>query len=319
MNLVYKYFKGIKALCLASVAIVLLLLLIPLFIETDVYLTNSLNIVVIGILILSFTLILFLEKKVTSVQNSSKKENLKLEILNAEIEDVTRSMVHDLKGPLRSIGSFAQLARRRLSIDADEDVIEYMEYITNGTSRMAQLLDSIMDYSKINSQDYMREKVIMDDLLDDVKMNLLDMINEKNVSISTFNLPEIIGNRFQMMQVLQNLLENAIKYNETACPKVIISAEETTKEYMISFKDNGIGINSDYQEKVFQIFQRLNPHLYEGTGIGLAICKKIIENHRGKIWLESEEGKGSTFYFTLPKPTTIKMANNRMQQIASAS
>lgn len=250
-----------------------------------------------------------MEKKIIQTENELKRENNKLKKANLELDEVTSGIVHDLKRPLRSMGSFAQLAHRRLPQHAGEDIKEYLEYITKSASRMSGLLDAIMNFSKANSASSKKEKVVLDQVMDEVKLNVLDLINEKDAEIYTFNLPVLFSNKFQMMQLLQNLLENAIKYNTNEQPKVILEATETDTHHIISVKDNGIGIEDDYKEKVFELFQRLNPHLYEGTGVGLATCRKIVENHHGKIWLESEEGRGTTFFIKFPKPKSVKMYN----------
>lgn len=234
-------------------------------------------------------------------------EKEQLEKANKEWEDMTRSMIHDLKSPLRAMGSFAELAKRRLPDYAAKDIKEYMEYITSNAKRMSHLMDAMMNFSKIGSKNTRKEEIILDDLLDEVKLNVLDIIKDKNVYVSTINLPVIHANRVQMMQVFQNLLENAMKYNQNEFPKIIIESEESDTHHILSVKDNGIGIRDEYKEKVFDLFERLNPHQFEGSGVGLSTCKKIVENHNGKIWLESIEGIGTQFYFSLPKPKTIQM------------
>ncbi len=241
-------------------------------------------------------------------QNHIRQINF-LKKSNADLEDVTKGIVHDLKRPIRSMGSFSQLAKKRLQTDIvnPDEIHEYLDYVVDGASRMSQLLDAIMNYSKINAHDYMKEKVVLDEIMDEVKMNLMDVINNKKANIKTINMPVVFANRFQMMQVLQNLLENAIKYNDNTYPEVVFECEENDQCFVFKVRDNGIGIGEEYKEKVFELFQRLNPNAYEGTGVGLATCKKIIERHHGRIWLESEEGIGTTFFFTLPKARQVSL------------
>ncbi len=241
----------------------------------------------------------------TTKEEDLQSENEKLQKRISELEDMSAMMAHDFKKPLRTIGSFAQLAKKRLPAHAAEDIKEYLEYIEGSVSSLAGLADAIMDYSKLNGREPIKEDVILDNLLDEVKLDMHDDIKEKNVDIYTFNLPIVKGNRLQLMRVFRNLLENGIKYNESETPKLIIENKETETHHCISIKDNGIGIAEEYKEQVFDIFQRLNAYAYPGNGIGLASCKKIIGQHQGEIWLESEIGKGTAFYFTLPKAVEI--------------
>lgn len=269
-----------------------------------------------------FMMIFFLEylfnflpiyQQIIQQNKALRLEKEQIEKANKEWENMTRSMIHDLKSPLRAMGSFAELAKRRLPEYAAKDIREYMDYITDNSKRMSNLMDAMMNFSRINAKETTREKIILDDLLDEVKLNVLDIINDKNVYVSTVNLPVIHANRVQMMQVFQNLLENAMKYNHNEFPEIIIEASETNTHHIISVKDNGIGIKEEYRDKVFDLFERLNPHQFEGSGIGLSTCKKIVENHNGEIWLESVEGIGTQFYFSLPKPKTVQMFSQHME------
>ncbi len=243
---------------------------------------------------------------IRDIGKNKKREELlcqELESLrkrNSDLEEMSAMMAHDLKRPLRTIGSFIQLTKRRLPPFAAEDIREYLNFINGSVNSMSDLLNAIMSYSQLTQEKVRKEEVILDVLLDEVKLNIYDTIKDKEAEIYTFNLPVIKANRTQLMFVFQNLLENAIIYNENR-PKIIIESEERDEDYIISVRDNGIGISREYQEKVFGMFQRLNPQTYKGSGIGLASCKKIIEQHGGEIWLDSEEGRGTTFYFSMSK------------------
>ncbi len=247
-----------------------------------------------------------LAKRMGVKEGSLRKQLAETKKINSQLEEMSVVMGHDLKSPLRSIGSFAQLTKRRLKGYDDTDVKEYLEFITTGVNHMTGLLDSIMAHAKSTRPSDMKEEIVMDILLDEVKLNLYDSITTKSAHIHTYNLPTIQGSKFQLGQVMQNLIENGLKYNEHNKPEVRIEGMETKKEYIISVIDNGIGIPQKQAKRVFEVFQRLNPVKYEGSGVGLATCKKIIERHGGRIWVESNEAGGSTFRFTIPKANTQK-------------
>lgn len=272
---------------------------------------NSLPLILAIFIIIFFLEYLFnflpVQKDIIQRTETLQSDKEQVEKINKEWEIMTRSMIHDLKSPLRAMGSFADLAKRKLPEYAAKDLKEYMEYISHNAKRMSNLMDAMMNFSNIDSEDTKKEEIILDNLLDEVKLNVLDIIKDKNVHVGTLNLPIVYANRVQLLQVFQNLLENAIKYNRNEFPQIIIEAKETDTHHILSVRDNGIGIKEEYKEKVFDLFERLNPHQFEGSGVGLSTCKKIIERHNGKIWLESIEGIGTQFYFSLPKSKTIQM------------
>ena len=227
--------------------------------------------------------------------------------INAELEQFTYVASHDLKEPLRMISSFAQLLEKRYKDKLDEDANDFISFITEGVVRMQDLIKNLLDYSKIGKNHKEFERVDLNDVLKDGIDNLRQIINETNAEIIYDSLPIIYGDKYQLIQVFQNLISNAIKFRGIDSPLISISAKPDGKHWVFSISDNGIGIDSKDFERIFIIFQRLHrTEKYEGTGIGLAICKKIVEYHRGKIWVESEVGKGSTFYFSIPKETYIK-------------
>jgi two-component system, chemotaxis family, sensor kinase Cph1 len=224
-----------------------------------------------------------------------------LERSNKELEQFAYVTSHDLKEPLRMISSFTQLLERRYKGKLDQDADEFIEYIVNGANRMQRLLDDLLEYSRITTGPKKYEKVNLEDIVDECVNNLKIAINETNAKIDYDPLPVVVANRTQMIQLFQNLLSNAIKFQSKTTPIVGISALKDEDRYVFAVKDNGIGIDPKYQKRIFKVFQRLHArNEYDGTGIGLSLIKKIVQYHNGNIWIKSELGKGSTFYFTLP-------------------
>jgi PAS domain S-box-containing protein len=225
----------------------------------------------------------------------------KLKVSNKELEQFAYVASHDLQEPLRMVTSFTQLLERQYKGQFDKDADEYIGFIVEGSKRMKYLIDDLLEFSRLNTQAREFESVLLEITLEDVLRNLTPSIKENNVQISHDLLPTIIGDPSQINQLLQNLITNAIKFHGDESPQIHISAEESKGEWIISISDKGIGIDIEHQEQIFRIFKRLHTReKYEGTGIGLAICKRIVEKHNGRIWVESELGKGSTFYFTIP-------------------
>jgi PAS domain S-box-containing protein len=239
-----------------------------------------------------------------------------LKRINIELEQFTYIVSHDLKEPLRMISSFAQLLERRYKDKLDEDANDFIRFITEGVVRMQDLINSLLTYSRIG-KDYKRfEKIDLNNVLKDVLDNLRQIINETNAEIIYDSLPSLVGDKYQLLQVFQNLISNAIKFRGVDPPLVHISSRPDSKHWVFSIRDNGIGIDPKDFERIFIIFQRLHAKdEYDGTGIGLTICKKIIEQYGGKIWVESEVGKGSTFYFSIPKENDLKSFNESQEKI----
>jgi PAS domain S-box-containing protein len=237
-----------------------------------------------------------------------KERTLKLEGVinelkrsNDELEQFAYVASHDLKEPLRMIISFLSLLDKRYKDQLDDDANEFIKYSIDGANRMDMMIDDLLEYSRIQSQEEKFEYLQSDKILETVLSNLKSLIKDNNTIITYDPLPLIFANEQQMIQLFQNVVANAIKYRTERNPEIHISAENTDEGYMFCIKDNGIGIDKKQLKRIFTIFQRLHSRdEYEGTGIGLAISKKIIEKHRGKIWAESELGKGSKFCFTIP-------------------
>lgn len=218
---------------------------------------------------------------------------------NEELEQFAYVASHDLQEPLRMVTSYLELLEMRYKDKLDQDATEFIEFAVDGSNRMRILIQSLLEYSRVNRIKPF-ESINMNDLLKDVLQNLSGLIKEQKAIVLYDEQPVIYGDFVLISQLFQNLIENAIKFKGDQTPQIFISSKKENDEYLFSIKDNGIGINSEYLDKIFVIFQRLNnKKKYPGTGIGLAICKKIVERHNGKIWVESEVDKGSIFYFTI--------------------
>ena len=236
------------------------------------------------------------------VQNNLSDMVIKLKISNKELEQFAYVASHDLQEPLRMVSSFTQLLERRYKGRLDEDADDYIDFIVEGAKRMKALIDDLLTYSRLNTNIRGFEPILMEVVLDDVLINLKASIKENNAQVTFNSLPTINGDHIQINQLLQNLIGNAIKFHGKENPKIHISAQEFGREWLFGVRDNGIGIDPNHQEQIFSIFKRLHTRKqYEGTGIGLSICKRIVEAHGGRIWVESQKGEGSTFYFTIPR------------------
>lgn len=223
-----------------------------------------------------------------------------LEKLNKELEQFTSNAAHDLKEPIRTITAYSGLILNRLRDRLEPAETEYLETISNAGKNLHQLVDALLHYAKaVNSLGL--EEIDLNDTLLLVKNNLSLTIEEKKASIKSNNLPKVLTFKSGMMQVFQNLISNAIKYNKNQ-PEIFIEYRSFPNAHYFEFQDNGIGIDKNSQKRIFEIFNRLHTRTeYEGSGIGLATCKKIIENLNGQIGVKSEIGKGSTFWFKIPK------------------
>ncbi len=199
------------------------------------------------------------------------------------------------------ISSYLQLLQRRYQGKIDDKADKYIYYAVDGAARMQVLINDLLEFSRVTTKAREPEPTDSEFVLNQVISNLELYIKQNKATVSHGLLPEIMADNTQLAQVFQNLIINGIKFHGEEAPKVRISAEKKASEWVFSVKDNGIGIDPQYSEKIFEVFKRLHKkEEYPGTGIGLAICKKIVERHGGRIWVESELGKGSTFYFTLP-------------------
>jgi PAS domain S-box-containing protein len=220
---------------------------------------------------------------------------------NMELEQFAYVASHDLQEPLRMVSSFTQLLEKQYKDKLDEHALDYINYAVDGAKRMQLLINDLLSYSRVNSKGGKFEEVDLEKVLDETLSNLELTIEENQAFITRESLPKINANYRQMIQLFQNLIGNALKYRSKETPQIQISTQKEDKQWIFSVEDNGIGIDPKYADRIFMIFKRLHTNEeYEGTGIGLAITKRIIERHEGRIWVESELGKGSTFYFTIP-------------------
>jgi PAS domain S-box-containing protein len=239
------------------------------------------------------------ERKQTEQALKEYAENLKRS--NEELERFAYIASHDLQEPLRSVVSYAQLLSKRYRGRIDSDADDYIDFMVDGGKRMQALITDLLEYSRVSTRGNPFITMNSEDTLSIVLKNLETAIKESGATVTHELLPMIRGDASQVQQIFQNLMENAIKFRSTEPLKIHIGAEKQDSMIRFSFRDNGIGIAREHHERIFVIFQRLYSRKeYPGTGIGLAICKKIVERHGGRIWVESELGQGSTFHFTLP-------------------
>jgi PAS domain S-box-containing protein len=235
-------------------------------------------------------------------EDKLKKLAEKLQASNKELEQFAYVASHDLQEPLRMVASYIQLLQRRYKGKLGEEADEFINYAVDGVVRMKTLINDLLIYSRVNTQEFPKEATDINEILEQVKNNLRGSIEESNAEIVYEKQPVIYANHLQMTQLFQNLIGNAIKFRKPGeKPLINITFRKTNDEWLFSVIDNGIGIEKEFLERIFVIFQRLqNYNDIPGTGIGLAICKKILEKLGGHIWVESEPGKGSTFNFTIP-------------------
>ncbi|MGM0932966.1 MAG: PAS domain S-box protein [Bacteroidota bacterium] len=243
------------------------------------------------------------ESSLKSLNDDLKKYAKELEISNAELEQFAYVASHDLQEPLRMVTSFLTQLEKKYSEQLDEKAHTYIHFAVDGAKRMRSIILDLLEFSRVGRSEDKQELIDVNEIISEVKLLCRKEIEDSDAFITTEGLPEIVAPKSPIRQVFQNLISNAIKYRKaTMPPKIEIKLEESGKYYVFSIKDNGIGIDPEYFDKIFIIFQRLHQReKFSGTGMGLAVTKKIIENLGGKIWLESKEGEGSIFYFSIFK------------------
>ncbi len=233
-------------------------------------------------------------------EDELKKRTEELARLNAELGQFIYIASHYLQEPLRTISNFSQLLAKRYKGELDAKADQFIGFIQDGTTRMQQMIDDLLEYSRVNTRTKPFESTDCEAALDQALANVEEAVEESGALVTHDPLPTVMADASQMVQLFQNLLTNAIKFRKEK-PLIIISAAQKGNEWLFSVKDNGIGITPEFMEHIFKMFEREHASAeYPGTGVGLAICKKIVEHHGGRIWIESEIGKGSTFYFTIP-------------------
>jgi len=246
-----------------------------------------------------------LELRVQQRTEALEKANQALQLSNRELESFAHVASHDLKEPLRMIRSYLNLFSRRYAANFDKNATEYIGFATDGAKRMERLIEDLLAYSRLKgTAQQHKEKLNIKAIVDIAKQNLKVAIDEKEAEIYCSNeMPEILGNRSLLIQLFQNLMANSLKFSKkNIIPIVYIKIEEQTNKWTFEVSDNGIGIEEEHYAKIFQIFKRLHSRQdYEGTGLGLATCKRIVELHGGNIAVKSELGKGTSFFFHLPK------------------
>ncbi len=244
----------------------------------------------------------------TTYKQSEEKMQAQIKELvrsNSELEQFAYVVTHDLQEPLRAINGFVQMLKKYSDHQLDERANALISHVVSGTDRMQTLIADLLTYAQIDGNQALVE-VDCEKLLKNVLTDLLVLINECNAVITHDKLPIIKGTPFQLIQLFNNLINNALKFRREQSPKIHIGIEENRAEWIFSVTDNGIGIEEQYLERIFKVFQRLHTRReYVGTGIGLSICKKVVEYHHGKIWINSQLNVGSTVYFTIPKSIEV--------------
>ncbi len=239
------------------------------------------------------------------LENIVAARTVELQHTNEDLRQFSYVASHDLKEPLRMVSSFLGLIEKRLNgkVKEDQELKEFINYAVDGTQRMDVLINDLLSYSRVNTHQKPFEKVNLNEVLDVAKINLKVYIEENGAIINAKKLPTVKADLNQMIQLFQNLISNAIKYrSKDTIPVINISSDRVGGKVRVSITDNGIGIAPEYYDRIFQVFQRLHSRAeYDGTGVGLAICKRIVDRHQGSITIDSVKGEGSTFHFTLRK------------------
>ncbi|MBC7950475.1 MAG: PAS domain S-box protein [Rhodospirillaceae bacterium] len=253
------------------------------------------------------------ELVLVAVQDITERKRLEEDLgrSNRDLEQFSYAVSHDLQEPLRMVSSYLALLERRYAPKLDEEAHEFIAFAVDGAQRMSRMITDLLGYSRVHRQGNQFAPVELDTVLADAMANLSTAMAACGAEITAAPLPCVWSDASQLMRVFQNLIGNALKYRDAeTAPRIVITAEQTAGEWIVSVADNGIGIDPAHTERLFQIFQRLHPRgAYEGSGVGLALCRRIMERHHGRIWVDSAgEGLGSVFRFALPVAAPADMA-----------
>lgn len=241
-------------------------------------------------------------EELTVVNNTLKSRNADLNIANRELEQFAYVASHDLQEPLRHISIYLELLSKHYTNKLNEEAQEFVRIAIASARRMKNLVEDLQVFSQTGQEELKYAPTDCQLLVSKTIASLQPLVEETHAEITRGFLPIIVANEFLIQQVFQNVIHNALKFHSDKAPRIDISCEERETEWEFSVKDNGIGLEKQYADRIFLIFQRLHsPEKYPGTGIGLAICKRIIERYRGSIWVKSEPGEGCCFFFTVPK------------------
>ncbi|MEQ1945829.1 MAG: ATP-binding protein [Bryobacteraceae bacterium] len=233
------------------------------------------------------------------------RENAELRRANAELEQFTWTASHDLKEPLRMVSNWLDLLEQRHGQHLPEEGQEFLHIARTGAARMQSLIDDLLGFARLGAQAFAPERMNSEIAVTAALANLDPAIRETGVEIECTVLPDLVADPGLLTQVFQNLIGNAIKFHGAAAPRVRISVERSDEGWVFSVSDNGIGIPSEHHGRIFQVFERLHSaDEYPGTGIGLTIVQRAVEKHGGRVWVESKEGEGATFLFSVPDPRT---------------
>ncbi len=236
------------------------------------------------------------------------KANIALEQRNTELDQFTYIASHDLQEPVRKLVSFSRLLEQDIDGDLNEDARRDLGFIVDAANRMRNLVQALLELSRAGRSAMKQTRVEINDCVDDALHALALRIEESGATVTRGDLPVVIGDQTMLTQLYQNLISNALKFIEDKTPEIELTVTRDGQYWVLGVRDNGIGMKAEYAERIFQPFQRLhNRGQYEGTGIGLSICKKTAERHGGEIWVESDEGKGAHFQFSLPIPATAEL------------
>jgi len=250
------------------------------------------------------TATLFVASDVTELKQAEAELARKAKELarsNAELEQFAYVASHDLQEPLRMVSSYTQLLARRYGGQLDADADEFIGFAVDGAARMQNLIHDLLAFSRVTTKGHELKPADAEAALSQALLNLKAAVEDSDAAVTSDPLPRVMADSGQLVQLFQNLVGNAIKFRREEPPRIHVSAEQGTGEFVFSVRDNGIGIQPQHLERIFVIFQRLHAGAeFPGTGIGLALCKKIVERHGGRLWASSEPGAGSVFYFTIP-------------------